>query len=78
MKIRLDEVVSSSFIRTHSITCRHMGKLLTSHMLLHSQKVHGQPLIADVAVRKCHQRQAKNFIFFTRTLLESAKLFFCQ
>ena len=34
--------------------------------------------IADTAVRKRHQRQGKIMIFFTRTILESAKLLFCQ
>ena len=32
-------------------------------------------IIADVAVRKYHQQQDDTFIFFTRTILESAKLF---
>ena len=34
-------------------------------------------LIADVAAKKHHQRQDKTLYFFTRTLLESEKLFFC-
>ena len=34
--------------------------------------------IADVAVRKRHRGQDDIMIVFTRTILESAKLFFCR
>ena len=34
--------------------------------------------IADVAVRKCHQRQDEILIFFTSTILVLVKLFLCQ
>ena len=34
--------------------------------------------LADVAVRKHHQRQDEILIIFPRTILESAKLFFCR
>ena len=33
-------------------------------------------VIADVAGRKRHQRQVEIIIFFTRTVVDSAKLFF--
>ena len=34
--------------------------------------------IAGVAVRKCHQRQEENLIFFSCTIRQSAKLFVCN
>ena len=39
---------------------------------------HSDCTIAHVAVRKHHQRQDEIIIFFTHTILESAKLFFLQ
>ena len=38
----------------------------------------GDVSIADVAVRKRHQRHEEILITFTSTILESAKLFFCR
>ena len=35
-------------------------------------------IIADVAVRKRHQRQDEILIIIASTILESAKLFFCR
>ena len=58
------------------------GKKKNTHTPTHTHQFLGVLLentaIADVAVRKRHHRHDENLIFFTHTILESVKLFFCH
>ena len=55
-----------------------MSMVLESSLLFDLEvfRCYWKGLIADVAVRKRHQRWDEIFIIFTRTILKSAKLFF--